>query len=276
MALTDFYGLRGFRPLPEIAQMLEDIPELSDLAADFTPEPTRLREMYEHLMKLSQEEVDALLDPLVRRLTRENREKPFTRADREYWVLRSDGEFSKGEQRDRGLFSIYLLNLVHLQPGDAMFLPASILHAYLEGAGIEIMASSNNVLRGGLTSKHVDVPELLNNVAFEGGPVEILRGAQVPGAQEWIYETRAVEFELRRVEVSEARPYECDSNHGVEILILIESADDSPVHVASEAQTVELRKGRACLIPHQVAYTIRASHRSTLYTARIPRVPGRP
>ena len=62
---------------------------------------------------------------------------------------------------DIGVLSPLLLNVVELQPGEAMFLDAGTLHAYLEGTGLEVMASSDNVLRGGLTPKHIDVPELL-------------------------------------------------------------------------------------------------------------------
>jgi mannose-6-phosphate isomerase class I len=185
-------------------------------------------------------------------------------------VLRADSELGIGEHRDRGLLSIYLLNLVHLRPGEAMFLPAGVLHSYLEGAGIEIMANSNNVLRGGLTPKHVDVPELLNNVVFEAAPAEILHAARVPGTQESVYETPAEEFELSRIEINESQPYEGGARRGVEILLLIDSEDDLPVHVAADSRTVELVKGRACLIPHGVAYSLRASRPATLYKARVP------
>ncbi len=68
-----------------------------------------------------------------------------------------------GGHLDRGIFSIYLLNLVHLHPGQATFQPAGVLHAYLEGVNVELMANSDNVLRGGLTTKHVNVPELLRD-----------------------------------------------------------------------------------------------------------------
>ena len=76
---------------------------------------------------------------------------------------------------DIGVLAPLLLNVVELAPGEAMFLPAGELHSYLEGVGIEIMANSDNVLRGGLTAKHVDVPELLRTLAFRAGAVERLR-----------------------------------------------------------------------------------------------------
>jgi mannose-6-phosphate isomerase len=75
---------------------------------------------------------------------------------------------------DMGILSPALLNLICLEPGQAMYLPAGQLHAYLDGVGIELMANSDNVLRGGLTPKHVDVAELLSVVRFEEISIEIL------------------------------------------------------------------------------------------------------
>src|SRR5262249_49801088 len=160
-----------------------------------------LREIYSQLMAWPQEKIDATLRPLVRRLADENQHKAFTKAEREYWLLRADQHYSRDGHHDRGLLSMYFLNFVHLRPGEGMYLPAGILHAYLEGAGVEIMANSNNVLRGGLTPKHVDVPELLRNLTFEGKEVEIITGRQVVGITERKYETPAEEFELSCIEL---------------------------------------------------------------------------
>jgi mannose-6-phosphate isomerase len=89
-----------------------------------------------------------------------------------------------------------LLNRVTLEPGEALFLPAGNLHAYLAGAGVELMANSDNVLRGGLTPKHVDVPELLRVLDFGAAPPPVLRGRPDGG---WIrYDTPVEEFLLRR------------------------------------------------------------------------------
>lgn len=78
-------------------------------------------------------------------------------------------------QGDPGVIGALLLNYVVLQPGDALFLTAGNLHAYVHGTGIELMANSDNVLRGGLTPKHVDVPELLRVLDFTDGPVRVWR-----------------------------------------------------------------------------------------------------
>ena len=114
---------------------------------------------------MPQERVDLLLNALVEHLAtgaRSDKDSP------DYWVEGAAKTFSPvGEHRDRGIFSIYLLNLVHLRPGQGTFQPAGTLHAYLEGVTVELMASSDNVLRGGLTRKHVDVSELMGILSFD-------------------------------------------------------------------------------------------------------------
>jgi len=94
-----------------------------------------------------------------------------------------------------------MLNLLHLQPGQCTFQPAGVLHAYLEGITVELMANSDNVLRGGLTPKHVDVEELMHTLSFESGNTPVLRGDRV-SSTETVYRTSAEEFELSRIELS--------------------------------------------------------------------------
>ena len=222
-------------------------------------------------MNLPQGEVDAALDPLIARLRDAWRRQRFPRSDPDFWVLRADREFSQGGHRDRGLFSIYLLNLVHLRPGEAMYLPAGILHAYLEGSGMEIMANSNNVLRGGLTPKHVDVPELIENVLFEGGKPEVLRPVPVAGQPELAYHTQAREFELRQLRVTATHSYNRRADHSAEILIVTSAETDSSIVVTSQHDCLPLTKGQAFLVPFGVDYKISAEAEATLYQATVPR-----
>ncbi len=71
---------------------------------------------------------------------------------------------------DPGIVVALLMNLVTLRRGEGLFVPAGVLHAYLDGLGVELMAASDNVLRGGLTPKHIDVPELLSVLDDDAGP----------------------------------------------------------------------------------------------------------
>jgi mannose-6-phosphate isomerase len=100
---------------------------------------------------------------------------------------------------DVGVLAALLLNHVVLASGEAMYLPAGNLHTYLRGTGVEISANSDNVLRGGLTSKHIDVPELLRVLDFSYGVLPVQRGEPV-GLHETAYRTLAEEFQLTRLE----------------------------------------------------------------------------
>jgi mannose-6-phosphate isomerase class I len=145
-----------------------------------------------------------------------------------------------------------------------MYLPAGVLHAYLEGSGMEIMANSNNVLRGGLTPKHVDVPELLSNVTFEGAPAEVLEAKAVPGKREWVYETPVEEFELRRLELAAGAPRQGRNDHSAEILIVLSS--DGPV----QTDGFSVKKGEAFFVPRGVSYTLSSKGPAVLYAAAAP------
>jgi len=145
---------------------------------------------------------------------------------------------------DPGIVTSLLLNLVHLQPGQAIYLGAGNLHAYLDGVGVEIMASSDNVLRGGLTTKHVDLEELLAVLEFVDGPVPVLSPVPVDTHEvSWL--TPAPEFRLSRVDVhgeTVARVVE-----GPEILICTEGRVD--VQDQSGRAAVRLVSGQACFVP---------------------------
>jgi mannose-6-phosphate isomerase len=165
---------------------------------------------------------------------------------------------------DAGVLAPLYLNLVQLRPGDALYLPAGELHAYLEGTALEIMANSDNVLRGGLTPKHVDAPELLDTLVFEPRTPEVLKAVEVaPG--ERVYRTPAREFELGLVEVVAERPFRPAAGRGVEILL---GLDGSP-RLAAEEASVVVGRGRSVLVPAATTtYTIEGEGR--LARASVP------
>ncbi len=265
-ALTDFYALSGFRPLDEIAATLSSIPEFRPFATDFEPTTASLKRLYGRLLRLPQQQVNAVLTPFVERLTKENAACPFDKGNFTYWVLIADRAFSRHIHKDRGLFSVCLLNLAHLAPGQAMFQPAGVLHGYLQGTGLEVMANSNNVLRGGLTSKHVDFKELLRIMDFASGPPNLVavRDEQVQPAVA-VYQTPVEEFELARLHVSERRQHRCRPDHGVHITIVIEGT----VSVStSDGTNTQLSSGRVFLVPSSLAYEISSESDAVLFQAR--------
>lgn len=275
VSLGGFWMLHGFRPLEEIAATLHTVPELALVMPTFTsrlsaagnddaPRKALLRDLYGRVMTMPQEEVDALLDPILRRL--EAAETP-PKDTPEYWVRRAERDFPlPGGHRDRGIFSIYLLNLVNLSAGQATYQPAGMLHAYLEGANVELMANSDNVLRGGLTPKHVDVAELMKILTFESGKPEVITGG--PGAAaETVFPTPADEFELSRIEVTPGQSYHSLPAHGPDVLIVMEG----DAGVAAGVDRLDLRRGEIVLAPYNLPYTIRTeAAKAMLFKASVP------
>jgi mannose-6-phosphate isomerase len=196
-ALTEFHALVGFRDPAATVRLLRalDVPELAGhtelLAAQ--PDPDGLRALFTTWITLPQSALDALVPALQTGCI------PLAGESGEFSAeARTLLELSERYPGDAGVLAALLLNRVSLEPGEALFLPAGNLHAYLSGAGIELMANSDNVLRGGLTPKHVDVPELLRVLDFVAAAPPVLTGRQADG---WVrYDTPAEEFLLRRWE----------------------------------------------------------------------------
>lgn len=279
VALTDFYALRGFRPMSEISAELNAAPELARVRAELTPTTAGLFRLYRWLMQLEQRQVDALLSPLIERLQRERAGAERDPADRLDWLLEADQIFSLDGHRDRGLFSLLLLNLIPLRPGEAIFLPAGELHAYLRGAAIELMANSNNVLRGGLTHKHIDVPALLETLRVDPAPgaIRVPEPAAGPGLPQ-TYPTPATEFllERHRLGAGERRRLGTDAEHGMEVRrddgsgrLRLGLVLEGRLSLHSPGQApLEVKRGTAIVIPAACTIEAHSAQPSVLFTAR--------
>lgn len=182
-----FDGLCGFRAPAETADLLArlDVDSLKP---------------YVDLLRAHPEEA-ALREVLTAVLTADPDEMSHTVHSSAEAAARIGGEYSPYVSiahhypGDPGVIAAMLLNHVQLQPGEALFLGAGVPHAYLNGLGVEIMANSDNVLRCGLTPKHVDVPELLRIVRFESADPAVLR-PEASASGEELYETPIDEFRL--------------------------------------------------------------------------------
>jgi mannose-6-phosphate isomerase len=258
-ALSSFTALKGFRALEDIARGLEPVarpeiaPELGRLAREHTP--LALRALFARLMTLDAEEQAAVLKRATSEAARRRRSDPAWE-----WVAR----LMKHYPGDVSTLAPLYLNLVTLAPGEALFLAAGELHAYLEGTAIEIMANSDNVLRGGLTPKHVDVPELLATLLFEGSNPEVLKPVD-SGPGERAYRTPAREFELAFLTVQADHPFTPSPGRGVEVLLGL--SGDTRVCAGDEA--TPLGTGRTVLVPASLdSYVIEGEGR--VCRARVP------
>lgn len=164
-ALTPFLAMNAFREFNDIVSLLQPVSGAHTAIAHFleAPNAERLSELFASLLNMEGEEKSRAL--AVLKATLHSKEG-------EPWdTIRAIAEFYPD---DSGLFSPLLLNVVKLNPGEAMFLFAETPHAYLKGVALEVMANSDNVLRAGLTPKYIDIPELVANVKFEPKAAESL------------------------------------------------------------------------------------------------------
>ena len=200
VALSEFWLLHGFKPEAELSQTLERIPELAFLTPVF--EKGGYAGLYKTVMEMEQAAVNEALQPLLDRILPLYKEEELSRREEDFWAARAALTYNEPGRIDRGIFSIYFFNLLNLHPGEAIFQDAGLPHAYLEGQNVEIMANSDNVLRGGLTPKHVDVPELLKHVTFEATHPHIISGNRGAGHIS-VFKTPAPDFELSRIDLTE-------------------------------------------------------------------------
>ncbi|PID74038.1 MAG: mannose-6-phosphate isomerase, class I [Desulfobacterales bacterium] len=264
-ALTPFWGLNGFRFPSEICSLLGAAcpVALGEMTARLAAEPedAALRFFYQGLMELDAGRREAALSEALEWAGR-------TRSAEAEWVRRLH-EFWPG---DMGVLSPLYLNLVCLAPGQSMYLPAGQLHAYLDGTGIELMANSDNVLRGGLTPKHMDIPELMRVLRFSAGPPKVRDGlpAALPEegafeAVEFFHETPAREFLLSmlRIPAGRARSHVVT---GPEILLCV--SGEAEVRSGGMAP-VRVFRGHSVLATGR-AGSVHLSGPAVLYRAAVP------
>jgi mannose-6-phosphate isomerase len=211
-ALDDFTGLCGFRAPADTALLLESlaVPALTPLVDILRskPEPEALREALTTVLTDAPGTVADTVLATTEALERAAADParlglPTALAS----SLSSYAAVGRTFPGDPGVIAALLLNFVRLKPGEALYLGAGVPHAYLSGLGVEILANSDNVVRCGLTPKHVDVPELLRIVDFRSADPGVLHPVPVPGSDgEEFYSTPTDEFRLSRYTLGGTAP----------------------------------------------------------------------
>ena len=260
-ALTRFWALSRFREIPGILHYLKklDLRQLRDECTEFGRQPTSrgLKRFYTTLMSLDPDRQKEVVNGALRSARRLTDSDPVFK-----WILKLAADYPN----DIGAISPIFLNLICLEPGQAIYLDAGELHAYLQGLGIELMANSDNVLRGGLTSKHVDVPELLRVLKFKGNDIKLIK-PQTLTPNEFVYPCPAKEFVLSAIKLKPGALYQSPVSRSIEILICTEGT----LIIADLGNQIEtqLQKGASAVIPAAVKqYTIRGQ--GICYKAAVP------
>lgn len=260
-ALTPFWALNSFRRIGETLRLLEEarVPGLAEIVSSLRSHPNRagLKKFFNYLMTMDSGKQRKIVEQAVNSAEKRTNEEPVWT-----WMIKLNEEYPG----DMGVLSPIFLNLVRLEPQQAMYLPAGELHGYLEGVGIELMANSDNVLRGGLTPKHIDVQELLAVLNFTDGDLNIL-GPENLAFGEAIYSTEAEEFVLSVMRINKESPFSSARDRSVEMMICTEG--NVSVTDLSAGDITRLTRGISIIVPAAVEqYSIEGD--GILYKAAVP------
>lgn len=239
-ALTEYQAMNGFRPFDEIIAgfRLCDIPEINGYLEQFERNPNQdgLCHFFVEILSMKEARKLNAVDHLLSYAAM-NQARPV-------YALILD--LAEQYPNDVGLFAPLLLNVITLKPGEAMFLCARTPHAYIKGTGLEIMANSDNVLRAGLTPKHMDVEELVKCTDFVPKPINtLLTQAEISGCEHH-FPVPVQDFQFSVFQAPKEQRVEMSS---AEILMPI---DADVTLLAQSGETLVLGKGQSAFIPAYV------------------------
>jgi mannose-6-phosphate isomerase len=246
IALGDFEALAGFRPAAHSVALMRalEVPRLEPfigLLADQS-DASGLRALFTTWITAPQPDLDALIPAVL------DGAVSYIRSGAKEFASEVRAVLELGERYpgDAGVLAALLLNRISLKCGDGIFLPAGNLHSYLQGMAMEVMANSDNVLRGGLTPKHVDVPELLRVLDFT--PVPDARVCTRRDGIELLYDTPTVEFAASVLMLDGehlGHVVDAPARHdGPQVLVCTEGS----VIVRTKSEEIQMQRGEAAWV----------------------------
>ncbi|WP_217511509.1 mannose-6-phosphate isomerase, class I [Vibrio metschnikovii] len=239
-ALTDYQAMNGFRPINEIVEHFQRlaIETLQPLLEHLQQQQTEvgLKSFFTELLSFSGSEKQVAIEQLM----------AYAHRHQEQALFQLILTLAETYPHDIGLFAPLILNVLTLKPGQAMYLDARTPHAYLKGTGLEIMANSDNVLRAGLTPKHIDITELAKCTRFAEKPASTLLLTPKITDDALLFPVPVTDFKFAIY----PQPKQCRVNvSSAQILLAI---DHDATLTAADGQSVTIHKGESVFIP---AYT---------------------
>jgi mannose-6-phosphate isomerase len=259
-ALTPFWALYGFRPPAQILKLLRVLCP-SELAGELSAfagqcDVFGLRHFFIGLLRMKQTRRQVVIAEALSNL-------PAAEDETLAWIAKLAHYYPE----DIAVLAPALLNVCRLSPGQALYLPAGVLHSYLGGMGIEIMANSDNVVRCGLTPKPIDVAELLRVLRFDFPDIRMVYPfRRTP--HEKVYRTPAKEFQLSAIRLRQGEVYQSWAERSVEILL----CSDGRARIAEMALDgcqLEMKRGTSVLVP-AAAGPYRIVGEAELFRATLP------
>lgn len=236
-ALTDYQAMNGFRPINEIVEHFQRlaIETLQPLLEHLQQQQTEvgLKSFFTELLSFSGSEKQVAIEQLI----------AYAHRHQEQALFQLILTLAETYPHDIGLFAPLILNVLTLKPGQAMYLDARTPHAYLKGTGLEIMANSDNVLRAGLTPKHIDITELAKCTRFAEKPASTLLLTPKITDDALLFPVPVTDFKFAIY----PQPKQCRVNvSSAQILLAI---DHDATLTAADGQTVTIHKGESIFIP---------------------------
>ena len=259
VALSDFWLLHGFLAPALLEKRLNSYSYLKPLMNEF--KGGDYQNLYTYFMQLPMAASDAILKPLLEEAAKELAKGTVTKKDPQYWANKYYADGIPSKNIDKGIFSIYILNIVNIAKYQGIFQGAGILHAYLEGQNIELMANSDNVLRGGLTPKHVDVRELFQHVSFVPTYPSLLKAVKL-NDQETNYPCPVSDFGLTNIRLNTGEVYTI-ATYSLELLLVM----DGEV----EIEDIAYKAGDTALLTPNAKLSIKAKSPALLFKAYVPK-----
>jgi mannose-6-phosphate isomerase len=251
VALSDFWLLHGFMPAIALKERLTSLAPLESLLPIFGEDD--YAGLYRYFMRLDQAAADPILKPLMEIAAQEVAAGKVDKTHPHWWANQYYGGVVPTSNIDKGIFSIYILNIVHVPRYQGVFQGAGLLHAYLEGQNIELMANSDNVLRGGLTPKHIDIEELLQHIQFEPTYPSILKGDLI-NSNELQFPCPVPDFGLTKIALSPDETCTNETN-SLELFLVLQGD--------VQLEGIELKPGELAAVKAGSAYHIQSTGSET-------------
>ena len=262
IALSDFWLLHGFKTKAQILDTLRQRPSLAELATKLASQ--NLADFYADIMLATQDQLAQWLLPIIDSQQKAYEQNQLAMQNPDYWVLYTLHAMNISRDKlDAGLMSFYLFNIVNLQVGEGIFQAAGVPHAYLRGQNIELMACSDNVIRGGLTPKHVDIEQLLKIIDCSEIVPQII--APAPKNQVYTYPTPIADFALSNMPYAKNTEISDRTLNGTILLVIV-----GEITLEAAQQKLTLKQGQAAFIEADTDYRVHGMQEGYAVLAGLP------
>ena len=263
IALSEFWLLHGFKTKSQILATLNARPSLQPLAKKLSTQS--LAEFYADVMLADQSTLANWLLPIIEANQQSYKNSELGLDNPDYWVLYTMEAMAISlEKLDAGLVCFYLFNIVHLKEGEGIFQDAGIPHAYLRGQNVELMACSDNVIRGGLTPKYVDIVELLKIVDCREVIPQIISAAP-QNQSEFTYKTLVNDFALAQIRVEPEMHTKVNLQSAGILLVM-----QGELKIQEKSTALTLKQGESAFITADSNVEIMSEKGGYAFLAKLP------